>query len=166
MTTGKAGRPHWWASGLVAFLCLAIATVAWLAIKPDTYVAPAPRAVQAAARPDLAATALDELERAVSGRNSAAARALGADDRARALLGAVVSNAGAIDVADFSARYVDETGAIAPNGRWTAAVDLSWRFAGYDTAPVHTEVAVGFAVLDGTAGITGIGGERGAARSG
>jgi hypothetical protein len=158
LTSGKAGRPRWWGAGLAAFLCLCVGAVAWLALKPDTYVASRPHHAQASARPDLAAATLDDLEQAVSGHDAAAAQALGADERAGALLRGVVANAGALDVSDFSARYVDESGAVAPNGRWTAAVDLTWRFDGYDAAPAHAEVAVGFASSDGTARITGIGG--------
>ncbi|MDH2416762.1 hypothetical protein [Nocardioides sp. CER19] len=163
MTTRKAGRPRWWGAGLAAFLCLCVVGVVWLAVKPDTYVASHPQRSQVSARPDLAATTLDDLEQAVSSHDRSAAEVLGADDRAGSLLGAVASNAGELDVTDFSARYVDESGPVDPDGRWTAAVDFTWRFDGYDAASVHTEVAVGFAVSDGKAGITGIGG--GAQRS-
>jgi hypothetical protein len=132
--------------------------VAWLSLRDDTYVAQTPSAAHPSARPDLAATALEELQRAVAERDAAAAGALGADGGAGTLLRDVVANAGALDVAGFTARYVDESGAVAADGRWSAAVDLTWRFAGYDPSAVHEEVPIEFSVVDGTARISGIGG--------
>ena len=158
----KAGRPRWWVAGLVGFLCLAVGTAAWLVLKPDTYVASPRRQAYASARPDLAATTLDDLRQAVMQRDVPAAEGLAADDRARSLLGAVVTNADSLGVTDFTARYVDEGGAVAKDGRWTAAVDLTWRFGHDDPSPVHEEVEIGFATVP-SAGkdavrITGIGG--------
>ncbi|WP_344044879.1 hypothetical protein [Nocardioides panacihumi] len=155
-------------AGLVGFLCLAVGTLAWLALRPDTYVASPGRPAYASARPDLAAGTLDDLQQAVTRRDAHAAEGLAADDRARSLLGAVVTNAESLGVTDFTARYVDEGGAVAKDGRWTAAVDLTWRFGHDDPSPVHEEVEVGFATAASTASnasggqdavrITGIGG--------
>jgi hypothetical protein len=156
--TSKAGRPRWWAAGLVVSLCALVGGGAWLVLRPDTYVATPPRPAQASARPDLAAVTLADLQRAVAGRDGEAAARLGADDRARSLLRAVVSNAEALGVSGFVARYVDEGGPVAPDGRWTAVVDLGWRFEGYDPAPVREEVEVGFAAGGDGVSITGIGG--------
>ena len=75
---------------------------------------------------------------------SAAALAPADDPRAGDLLAAVVGNAEALHVEEFTARYVDDVGAVDPAGRWAAAVDLTWRFAGFDKEPVHEEVLVGF----------------------
>jgi hypothetical protein len=158
LNAGKAGRPRWWAAGLVAFLGLCVGTVAWLVLQPDTYVASAPHVPRASARPDLAAAALEELTDAVSRRDAGATDAIAADDRAGTLLAAIVSNARALGVTDFSARYVGDAGAVTSSGGWTAAVDLTWRFGSYDPGPVHEEVAIGFAASGGHARITGIGG--------
>jgi hypothetical protein len=94
----------------------------------------------------------------VARRDGTAAAVLGADDRARALLRAVVANAAALDVTDFSARYLDESGAVGSEGGWTAAVDLTWRFARYDRTATHEEVEIGFASAGDQVLITGLGG--------
>ncbi len=101
-------------------------------------------------RPGAAAATLHLLEEAVESRDADAARALApADDPVAVdLLGAVAGNAEALDVVEFSARYVDETGAVAPDGSWTAEVAMTWGFAGFDREPASTEVAVTF-VADG-----------------
>ncbi|MFA6577369.1 MAG: hypothetical protein WCS84_18245, partial [Nocardioides sp.] len=73
------------------------------------------------------------------------------------LLAAVAGNAAALRVDELSLRYVDVTGAPADD-RWTAAVDVTWRFAGYDESAARAEVAVTF-VADGTrVAIAGFGG--------
>lgn len=164
--TPRAGRPPRWAAGfvvLVVAVCLAVG--GWLLLRPDTYVAIPASPERAAARPDLAAAALDDLVRAVTGHDGEEAAALGADPTAADLLRAVVANAAALDVTGFTARYVDESGAVTPDGRWSAAVDLGWRFAGYDDAPVREEVQVGFAADGDRAAVTGFG-VTGAAASG
>lgn len=145
-------------AGLAAFLCLCAAGATWWSVRPDTYVASAPQRAAGSARPDLAATVLDGLRTAIDHRDGEAAAALGADDAARALLRAVVANADALDVEGLGLRYVDEDGAVAPDGRWTAAVDVRWRFAGYDRTATHEEVDVGFATVDGRPSISGLGG--------
>ncbi|SFC06479.1 hypothetical protein SAMN04487968_103250 [Nocardioides terrae] len=145
-------------AGLVGLLALIVATVAWLVLKPDTYVATPPRAAQATARPDLAATALERLVGAITQRDADAAAGLAADPSGRSLLRAVVANASALDLTDLTARYVDEQGAVQRGGRWTAAVDLTWRFGRFDPTSVHEEVDLGFASDGHTARITGFGG--------
>lgn len=151
-----AGRPRWWAAGLVVLLAV-VAVPTWLALRPDTYVAAPPRASQATARPDLAAATLERLQSAVASGDVGAARALAADASGRSLLQAVVENASALGVTGFSARYVDEQGPVEPSGDWTAAVDLSWRFGGYDATDVREEVAIGFTSERGEARVTAIG---------
>ena len=145
-------------AGLVAFLCLSAGVVAWLVLEPDTYVASPRPSAQASARPDLAAASLGRLQAAVTNRDATAAEALGADTRSRALLRAVVANAAALSVTDFTARYVDEAGAADPHGRWTGVVDMTWRFGRFDPVPVHEEIDVGFTTVEGAVRISGLGG--------
>jgi hypothetical protein len=131
-------------------------------VRSDPYVAPRPSGTVTTADPSGAARALQRLEGAVDARDGAAAAGLApADDAAaRDLLAAVAANADALHVDDFTARYVDEVGAVDPAGRWQAAVDLTWRFAGFDADPVHEEVLVGFELGAGDhdVAITSVGG--------
>jgi hypothetical protein len=80
------------------------------------------------------------------------------DPGAGDLLAAVVANATELRVDEFTARYVDEVGAVDPAGRWQGAVDMTWRFGGFDAEPVHEEVLVTFDDQDGTVGIASFGG--------
>jgi len=144
-------------AGLVGFVALSAAVLVWLLLRPDVYVATPPRTTQAVARPDLAVSTLERLVSAIDARDADAAARLAADPDGRALLRAVVVNATALDLTDFSARYVGEQGAVRPGGRWTAAVDLTWRFGRFDPTPVHEEVDIGFAVDGGSARVTGVG---------
>ena len=84
--------------------------------------------------------------------------ALGATPQARTDLGGVVRNARALHVADFSLRYVDASGAVAPDGTWAADVATTWRFAGFDDRTERLEVRVRFARAGDRLRIAGIGG--------
>ena len=141
-------------------LVVAVALVTYLLVRSDPYVAPRPSGAAAEADPAGAAQALTGFEAAVADGDAESARALAAsgDTEAADLLAAVIGNAGDLQVAEFSARYVDAVGAVDPAGRWQAAVDMTWRFDGFDTAPVHEEVLVGFQVEPGEVGITSLGG--------
>lgn len=161
------GRARWWLGGLSLALLVVAGVVAWLAIRPGEYVATPPDVDRVGPRPEAAAQALKALERAVTERDRAAAIALApaSNPSAADLLGAVVDNAGTLQVEDFTLRYVDETGATDADGRWQAAVDMTWRFAGFDQVPVRAEVLVGFDTDtdagpegEATATITGFGG--------
>ncbi|MEP9380986.1 hypothetical protein [Nocardioides sp. KR10-350] len=70
----------------------------------------------------------------------------------------MLRNAAALHVADFSARYVAEDGAVAADGSWTADVEIGWRFAGFDSRAVSEEVGVEFAPAAGGVRIAGFGG--------
>lgn len=116
------------------------------------------------ALPAPATRVLADLVRAVQDRDADAGAALG-DESSAVLLGEVVANARALDVADFDLRYIDEVGAVAADGTWSAAVEVSWRFAGYDDGVAREEVLVGFGpdpaeAGDGSGGVvlTGLGG--------
>jgi hypothetical protein len=159
-----AGRRAWLIGASAAVLAT-VALVAWLLVRDTPYVAPAPTGGAAVADPAGAARVLGELEDAVAARDPATASALGpvSDASAGELLADVVGNADALRVEEFTLRYVDAVGAVDESGGWQAAVDMTWRFAGFDRAVVHEEVLVGFQVaqggaVDGTVAITGFGG--------
>lgn len=126
--------------------------------RDDEYVASPGDQDLPAPRPAEAATALRELEGAVSARDADGVVALAADDASAEMLRAVAANAGALDVRDFTLRYVDETTGAGEDGRWTAAVDVTWRFDGFDRDPVREEVLVEFDGTGAGATISGIGG--------
>jgi hypothetical protein len=132
--------------------------VAWLVFGREPYVATPSGTSGPQPQPALAAGALHGLERAVADGDVSAARALApSDDHAAGdLLGAVVGNARALRVRDFTLRYVDEESGVASDGSWDAAVAATWRFAGFDQRPVHTEVTVQFADLPGSGGGVGL----------
>lgn len=144
--------------------CLALlllAALVWWGLRDDTYTAPVPDRPVASPEPDAAADALAALVDAVRSGDVAAARALAPDRDPAAAdgLAGVVTNARAARVEDVDLRYVDELGAVGDDGAWSAAVDTTWQFAGFDRTPARTEVRVGF-VPDGDGGvaITGVGG--------
>lgn len=141
-------------------LCaLLVAGVGTLLVREGSYEADLSRPDRSAAvRPAGAAAVLRDLERAVSAGDPTAAdlAAPGSEDR----LSAVLANAAALGVADFTTHYVDQVGGLEPDGEWTAEVDLSWRFEGYDRRPARVEALVRFAPLGGGdgVGIVGFGG--------
>jgi hypothetical protein len=135
-------------AGLSLSLLAVVAGVAWYATRPETYVAPRPKETAARVAPEAASTALDDLARAVDSGDTGAAAGLAATDvaAASAQLIALASNAELLRVEDFTLRYVDEASGISPEGTWTAAVDATWAFGGFDDAPSRTEVLVTFRV--------------------
>jgi hypothetical protein len=144
--------------GLSLFLAVVVGVVVWLTQHDSTYHAPldgrpAPQVDQSSAT-----SLLDHLETAVRHDDVTAGAALGATSRARTDLGGVVRNGRALHVADFSLRYVDASGAVAPDGSWAADVATRWRFAGFDERTEHLEVRVGFARAGDRLRIAGIGG--------
>lgn len=138
-------------AGLSLSLVVAVGLVAWVVLDDPTYVAPMPPDDVQSAQPGRAASVLSGLQRAVESRNDAAAERLAApgDDHSRALLGALVDNARALRVEDFSLRYVDELGAVSAAGAWEGAVDVTWSFQGFDRAPARSEVGFRFRTVDG-----------------
>ncbi|MFI5051296.1 MAG: hypothetical protein ACHQEA_15680, partial [Gaiellales bacterium] len=155
-----SGRRSWVLGSALTALVVVVALVAYLLVRSDPYVAPAPSGTVSKPDPAGAAQVLQQLEDAVSSRDQVAAAALAPSDDPHAgdLLAAVAANADALHVDGFSARYVDDVGAVDPAGGWQAAVDLTWRFDGFDRAPVHEEVLVGFqGEPGGSVGITSFG---------
>lgn len=139
-------------AGLSSFAALAVVVALLVGHGDDTRRATPDAPAVEGPRPGAAASALHLLEEAVEARDPEAARDLAPadNDAAGALLGSVADNAEALEVTDFSARYVDETGAVAQDGSWTASVALTWAFGGFDREPASAEVAVTFAA-DGDA---------------
>ena len=155
-----SGRRSWVLGGILTALVVVVALVTYLLVRSDPYVAPAPSGTVSKPDPAGAARVLQDLQDAVATRDHAAAAGLAPSDDPEAsdLLASVIANADALRVASFTARYVDDVGAVGPDGGWQAAVDLTWRFDGFDRAPVHEEVLVAFESQGGTVGITSIGG--------
>ena len=148
-----------WAVAASLLLLVVVAAVTFLVIQDDDYVASPGGGSRPDAEPAEAARALRTLEDAVTTRDADSAAALaGGSGAAEDLLRTVVANAEALDVADFTLRYVDETSATSADGAWTAAVDMTWRFSGYDREPVREEVLVDFDASGPGATLTGIGG--------
>jgi hypothetical protein len=148
-------------AGLLLSLLLVAGLLVWGLLDRQPYEATPPSAPVAQVRPTLAARTLRDLEQAVADRDPGAARGLAADgdDRAAALLASVVANARSLRVRDFTLRYVDEEGALAPDGSWSAAVDATWGFAGFDRTPARTEVTVRFVDDGDRVALAGVGGD-------
>src|SRR5207344_1155006 len=89
---------------------------------------------------------------------AAAARLAPGDDPAAAdLLRAVAGNAADLGLV-VDLRYVDETGAVDPDGSWSAAVAATWRYAA-DHTSARAELTVGFRpVSDDAVAVMGFGG--------
>jgi hypothetical protein len=141
-------------------LVAAVGLVAWVLVDDPTYVAPAPSDSVPTAQPGRASAVLSGFERAVEDRDPAAAESLAApgDGESRELLGALVDNARALRVKDFTLRYVDELGAVSASGAWDGAVDVTWTFAGFDRAPARSEVGFRFRTVDGEVYLDSVGG--------
>jgi hypothetical protein len=133
-------------AGLSLSLLAIVAGVAWYATRPEPYVAPRPDHTGPLVDSGAATTVLEALTAAVEHGDTTAAGKLAADDDAAssAQLVALAGNAGLLDVEDFTLRYVDEDSGISPDGTWTAAVDATWAFGGFDEAPSRTEILVTF----------------------
>ena len=128
-------------------------------VRDPPYVAPPPRSAAPQARPAQAAVALHALVVALEAGDGAAAARLAPDDDPAAadLLRAVAGNAADLGLV-VDLRYVDETGAVDPDGSWSAAVAATWRYAA-DDASARAELTVGFRPVTADAvAVTGFGG--------
>lgn len=151
--SSKTGRLRWWVAGLSLSVGAALLGTALLN-RVET-----PAVENSSARAGLAAVALQDLVGALEQRDPQAAGDLAPVDEAAAQqLRAAAHNARAVDLTDLSARYVDQVGAVAADGSWTAAVDLTWAVAGFDASPLRAEVLVGFAPVGDSVAITHLGG--------
>ncbi|PVG82741.1 hypothetical protein DDE18_10270 [Nocardioides gansuensis] len=109
----------------------------------------APPAVRTAS-PGEASALLEAFEDAVAAGDEEGAAGLAPDGDAEPgeLLATVVANAEALHVRGFDLRYVDQVGAVAPDGSWNAAVDVRFAFDGFDSRAVGGEMQVAFAPDD------------------
>ena len=158
--TLKTGRPRWWVAGLSLFVGLAVLAGLVLTGQAEPYQAdvsvPRPPTAQAGAA---AATVQDLLTALESGDTDGAAdQAIATDEDAREQLADAAANARALDLIELSARYVDEVGAVAQDGSWTAAVDLTWAIEGFDREPARAEVLIDFKIDGDRVAIAGLGG--------
>lgn len=139
-------------------LVLVVGGVAWAALTPDRDVAgrvgapPTP----VGADPASAARSMELLERAVRRGDPGPVAGLGVDDDAQEGLDAVVDNARELDVADFSLRFVEQSSAVDAHGRWRAAVEVTWRFAGYDREVASTETSLDLVTTDDGTRVTAL----------
>jgi hypothetical protein len=148
-----------WLVAASALLLLVVAAVTFLVTRDDDYLASPDVGTRPDAEPAEAARALRTLQDAVTDRDPESAATLAGDSSDGAdLLRTVVANAESLDIADFTLRYVDETSSTSDEGAWTAAVDMTWRFSGFDREPVREEVLVAFDATGPGATVTGIGG--------
>jgi hypothetical protein len=147
-------------AGLSLSLLLVAGLVVWVTLDRGPYEAGPPAAPGTQVRPALAAQALRQFERAVEDGDPRAAGDLApaGDARTAALLTSVVDNARRLRVRDLTLRYVDEEGALSPDGSWAAAVDATWRFDGFDDAPARAEVTIRFADDGDRVALAGVGG--------
>ncbi|WP_139306655.1 hypothetical protein [Nocardioides exalbidus] len=111
------------------------------------------------ASPAAAATALASFVTAVEERDGAALTALAPPDDASATadLAGIASNAEALDLEAVTARYVDQVGTVAADGRWSGVVELTWQLGGLDEAPSSADVVATFAPVGDGLGIASFG---------
>ncbi|MBL0747463.1 hypothetical protein [Nocardioides baculatus] len=116
----------------------------------------------ARASPAEASAALAAFVGGVEARDATALADLapGGDVEAEELLRGIATTAEAVDLADVSARYVDQAGPVASDGSWSAVAEVGWRVAG-DTTPSQADVVVQLATDAEGVAITGFGGPGG-----
>jgi hypothetical protein len=158
ITRFEAGPPRPRVAGRCAVALLLLAS---LLAGCSEEAAPPPPAPSSAERRELAAQALVDLEQAVAGRDPAAAEKLAppGNEEAAAWARGVADNARALRVRDFGLRYVDEDLAASgelPDGHWAAAVEATWRFAGFDRGTATTEVGLVLAQDDAGVHLVGM----------
>ncbi|MFE7228141.1 hypothetical protein ACFU7D_25325 [Nocardioides sp. NPDC057577] len=127
-------RPVLIGTGLVLVMLLA-GFVGWRLTGGGEYVAPTPTAEPVVrADTEAARASLEALVEGVSDR---------AEPDGEDAASVAVRNAHAIGIADITARYVAEAGNVAPDGSWTADVEMSWRTPGDPTLTEELKVAFG-----------------------
>jgi hypothetical protein len=71
------------------------------------------------------------------------------------LLSGIAANVRSLDLVAVSARYVDQVGAVAEDGSWAGAAELTWQLRGFDQQPTRSEVVVRFVPRGDGLGIAG-----------
>jgi len=140
----------------VVVAAVLVGLIAWHVHGDDTYVVPTGAAGTgrpATELPGQAAAALDAWQDAIAHRDPQAAPG----SAARTATG----NADALDLEDFTARYVAPEGAVSADGSWTADVAMTWRFGGVDASTASAEVSTTFAPAAGAGGASGAAGATG-----
>lgn len=147
-------------AGLSLSLLLVVGLLAFVLLDEGPFVAPEPDRQARTSAPALATSTLGALEKAVRSGDAAAARALAppGDGEARDDLTTLVANAGSARLRDFTLRYVTELGGVDPDGSWTASVDVTWAFRGFDEEPSRSDVSFRFAQAEGEVRVAGVGG--------
>ncbi|MCF6377267.1 hypothetical protein L2K70_06600 [Nocardioides KLBMP 9356] len=112
------------------------------------------------ASPADAASTLDALVAGIDARDATALADLATpgDAAAADVLRGIAATAGSVQLEDVSVRYVDQAGAVAEDGTWSAVAEVAWSVAG-DAVPSRADVVVRFAPRgDGRLAIAGFGG--------
>ena len=139
-------------------LVIVAGLVAWGVVSGDDIYRPDPGAAPSrAANPTQAAATLRALERAITDNDVGAAEAL-ADPATSGLVAALVRNAAAGNIDDVTFRYIDAITDPDAEGRWSAAVAVTWCFAGFDREAASAEVVFDFTSVGDDVRLAGIGG--------
>jgi len=134
----------------VVVVAVAVGLIAWHIHGDDTYVVPAGVAGSsrpATEQPGQAAAALEAWQKAIIHRAPQAAPG--------AVARTATANADALDLKDFTVRYIAPEGAVGADGSWTADVAMTWRFGGVDTSTASAEVSTTFAPTAAVADTSG-----------
>jgi len=153
MTSHRAGRPLWWAAGLVLVLVLGGVGYALTAGGEDAVLPTTPSEAPGSSREAAAAELLTELVSALEDGDAARLRELAAPTpRARREIADLAANVRGLEITDLAMRYLDENegrsvGGLPPRLRdkaWVADVQLSWRLADHDESAANLEVGIAF----------------------
>lgn len=155
---GGPARARLAVTALAVIALIAAVALLWRWQSDETYVAGPPDATTTSTQDAaLAAETLRKLERALLAGDEASARTLGADGAA-ALLAAAAGNVEALEITDLGMRYLSETDAPMTARRWSAEVEVTWRFDGLDgTTAARAGLELEFA--DGGRSISEVGRE-------
>lgn len=153
MTARRAGRPLWWAAGLVLVLVLGGVGYA-LTTGTETAVLPSsPSAAPTVSREAAAGQLLTDLAAALAEDDRARLRQLAAPTaQARREILELAANVRNLEIVDLSMRYLDENEGRSVSGlpsrardrAWVGDVQLSWRLADHDESAASLEVGLAF----------------------
>lgn len=153
MTARRAGRPLWWAAGLVLVLVLGGVGYALTTGGETAVLPPTPSESPGASREAAAAALLTDLVDALQDDDPARLRQLAAPTAsARREMADLAANVRTLEIEDLSMRYLDENEGRAVRGlpprlrdkAWVGDVQLSWRLAEHDESPANLEIGLAF----------------------